>query len=92
MKAAVPVDSLLEEAYKIAERATAYSPVAIVFTRQMMDRNTAQPNPQEAHKIESLAMLYAGINDGREGVEAFPERQGADFILTEMPDFFPWQE
>jgi len=43
VKAVVPADQLLDEAYKIAAKIVAHSPVAVAFTRQMMYRNAAQP-------------------------------------------------
>jgi len=92
VKAVVPADSLLEEAYKIARKICSYSPVAIALTRQMMYRNAALPHPREAHKIDSLAMFYTSIGDGKEGVKAFLEKRDADFTQTEMPDFYPWEE
>ena len=45
VKAVVPADQLLEEAYKIARRIAQFSPVAIALTRQMMYRCAAQPHP-----------------------------------------------
>jgi len=95
IKAIVPAESLLEEAYKIARKITQHSPVAIALTRQMMYRNAAQPHPKEAHKIDSLAMFYTSINDGKEGVQAFLDKRAPAYTQKaskDMPDFFPWQE
>lgn len=95
VKAVVPAEALLEEAYKIARKICRYSPVAVALTRQMMYRNAAQAHPKEAHKIDSLAMFYTSIEDGKEGVQAFLEKREAVFTQqasTDMPDFFPWQE
>lgn len=50
VKAVVPADQLLEEAYKIARRIAQHSPVAIALTRQMMYRNAAQDHPSKPTK------------------------------------------
>ncbi len=63
VKAVVPADQLLEEAYKIARRIAQHSPVAIALTRQMMYRNAAQDHPIEAHKVDSLAIFYTSLNE-----------------------------
>jgi enoyl-CoA hydratase/carnithine racemase len=94
VKAVYPAETLLEEAYKIANKiANNTSAVAIALSRQMMYRNSAQPHPIEAHKIESLAMFYASVDDGKEGVNAFFEKREAKFSTTmseNKPPFYPW--
>lgn len=94
IKAIVPHDQLLAEAHKLAHRMTdSRSPVGIALTRQMMYRNSAQPHPMEAHKVDSLAMFYTSVNDGKEGVRAFLEKRPAEFTSkpsTDMPGFYPW--
>src|SRR5690606_10585516 len=61
-------DQLVEEALKIARRiASERSPVGVALTRQMMYRNSAQPHPMAAHQVDSLAMFYTSIGDGKEG-------------------------
>ncbi len=96
VKAVYPAETLLEEAYKIANKiANNTSAVAIAMSRQMMYRNSAQPHPIEAHKIESLAMFYASVDDGKEGVNAFFEKREAQFGSTmseNKPPFYPWWE
>ena len=95
VKAVVPADALLEEAYKIARRIAQHSPVAIALTRQMMYRCAAQPHPLEAHKVDSLAIFYTSQNSGKEGVQSFLEKRPASFTQrtsTDMPDFYPWWE
>jgi enoyl-CoA hydratase/carnithine racemase len=95
VKAVVPADQLLDEAYKIAAKIARHSPVAIALTRHMMYRNAAQPTPLEAHKIDSLAMFYTSKGDGKEGVQSFLEKREAEFsqqASTDMPDFYPWWE
>ncbi len=94
IKAIVPHDQLLAEAHKLAHRMTdGRSPVGIALTRQMMYRNAAQPHPLEAHKVDSLAMFYTSVNDGKEGVRAFLEKRPAQFTSrtsTDMPGFYTW--
>ena len=95
VKGVYPADQLLEEAYTIARKIVAYSPVAITLTRQMMYRNSAQNHPVEAHKIDSLAIYYASLKDGKEGISSFLEKRKPDFTQkssTDMPDFYPWWE
>ena len=45
----------------------------------MLYRNAAQPHPIEAHRIDSLAMFYTSIGDGKEGVRAFLEKRAPQF-------------
>ena len=95
LKAVVPADQLLEEAYSIARRIAQHSPVAIALTRQMMYRNAAQPHPIEAHKVDSLAIFYTSLNSGKEGVQSFLDKRPANFTQrtsTDMPPFYPWWE
>lgn len=93
VKAVVPADDLLAEAMKIARRiATERSAVGIALTRQMMYRNAAQPHPLAAHQVDSLAMFYTSIGDGKEGVQAFLDKRLARFTsqASDMPPFYPW--
>ena len=95
VKAVLPADQLLEEAYRIAARIAQHSPVSIALTRQMMYRNAAQSHPLEAHKVDSLAMFYSSISSGKEGVQSFLEKRPAEFTQrasTDMPPFYPWWE
>jgi enoyl-CoA hydratase/carnithine racemase len=92
LKAVVPPDKLLAEAHALARRITENrSPVAIALTRQMMYRNSAQPHPLEAHKVDSLAMFYTSVGDGKEGVRAFLEKRAPSFQAStsrHMPPFY----
>ena len=93
VKAVLPAEELLEEAYRIARRIAQHSPVAIALTRQMMYRNAAQPDPLEAHKVDSLAIYYCSLTSGKEGVQSFREKRPAEFsdrTSTDMPAFYPW--
>ncbi|NNG38725.1 crotonase/enoyl-CoA hydratase family protein [Flexivirga sp. ID2601S] len=89
-------DELLSAAYELAHRfVDGHSPVGVALTRQMMWRNSAQPHPVEAHRVDSLAMYYTSFGDGVEGVAAFNEKRPADFtakVSTDMPPFYPWQD
>ena len=93
VKGVYPADQLLEEAYKIARKIAKHSPVAITLARQMMYRNSAQNHPIEAHKVDSLAIYYTSIGDGKEGVKSFLEKRSPEFTKQsskDMPDFYPW--
>ena len=85
---------LLPTAYALAERfVRGRSPVATALMRQMLYRNSAEPHPVDAHRVESLAMFYTSMGDGREGVAAFREKRDADFtsrVSTDLPPFYPW--
>jgi len=90
-----PEDELLDAAYDLARKFThGRSPVATALARQMMYRNSAQPHPLEAHRVDSLAMFYTSVGDGKEGVAAFLEKRDPDFTgqTSKMPPFYPWQE
>ncbi|MDB5985056.1 MAG: enoyl-CoA hydratase [Nevskia sp.] len=93
LKAVYAPDKLLEEAYKLAHKFTDQrSPVAVALTRQMMYRNAAQAHPLEAHRVDSLAVFYTSVDDGKEGVKAFLEKRAPQFnsSIEQMPPFYPW--
>lgn len=79
----VAADDLLPTAYALAHRfVDGRSPVATALMRQMLYRNSAQPDPVDAHRVESLAMFYASMGDGKEGVAAFREKRAAEFTSS----------
>ncbi len=87
-------DDLLPAAYDLARRFTENrSPVATALARQMMYRNSAQPHPLEAHRVDSLAMFYTARGDGKEGVASFREKRDPRYTgrASQMPPFYPWQ-
>lgn len=93
VKAVYPHAELLAEAWMLAHKFTDNkSPVATMLMRHMLYRNSAQMHPLEAHRIESLAMFYASLGDGKEGVNAFREKRSPSFSskVSQPPSFFPW--
>lgn len=94
VKAVYAPDQLLSAARDLAHRIVDNrSPVSIALTRQMMYRNATQNHPLEAHKVDSLAMFYTSIGDGKEGVASFLEKRAPVFdstVTDDMPPFYPW--
>lgn len=87
-------DDLVEAACAFARSlVTNRSPVSIGLIRQMVLGNAAQSHPRAAHDVESLAMFYSSVGDGKEGVQAFLDKREADFTgkASAMPPFYPWQ-
>jgi enoyl-CoA hydratase/carnithine racemase len=88
-----PPEELLEAAKTFARSLiTDRSPVSIALIRQMVYRTSGEPHPLEAHRVESLAVFYTSIADGKEGVNAFNEKRAPIFRsqASSMPPFFPW--
>ncbi len=94
LRSVVEPDALLDTAYALARRfVTGRSPVATALTRQMMWRNAAQPHPVEAHRVDSLAMWWTSVHDGKEGVAAFTEKRSPAFTSSasrDLPGWLPW--
>jgi enoyl-CoA hydratase/carnithine racemase len=88
-----PRETLLSDACAFARSLVAgRSATAVALTRQMLYRNSAHASPLEAHCVESLAIFYASMGDGKEGVAAFREKRPASFTAraSQMPPFYPW--
>jgi enoyl-CoA hydratase/carnithine racemase len=91
VKAVYPPEQLLEEAYKLARKFTQNrSPVAVALTRQMLYRNSAERHPRDAHRVDSLAMFYTSVGDGKEGVRAFLDKRDPAFTssASALPPFY----
>jgi len=86
-----PDEDLLPRAVSVADAWTrGRSAVAVALSRQMVRRNAVLAHPAEAHRIDSLAMFWASIGDGKEGVAAFLDKRKPDFRsrASEMPQFY----
>lgn len=93
VKQVYPADQLLDEAIKLAHKFVAgRSAVAVALARQMLYRNSAADHPIVAHQVDSLAMFYTSVGDGKEGVQSFLEKRPAEFKqkASRMPPFYPW--
>lgn len=85
-----PHEDVRAEARALADRWTqGRSAVAVALARQMLWRNSAQPHPVEAHRVDTLAMFWTSVGDGKEGVAAFREKRAPQFRsrASEMPPF-----
>lgn len=86
-------EDLIDEATAFARQLVAErSPVSTALIRQMVYRNAGVTHPIDAHRVESLAMFYTSIADGREGVDAFIGKRKPAFSgkASAMPPFYPW--
>lgn len=77
----VPADRVLERALEIAEELVAgTAPVSVALTRQLMWRMLGAPDPEVAHRAESIGIHVRGTSgDVREGVESFLEKRDPKF-------------
>ena len=94
VRAVLPLEELLPAAMDLARTLVAgRSAVSMALIRQMVLANSALPHPRAAHDVESLAMFYTSLADGKEGVAAFLEKREAAFAgrTSVMPPFYPWQ-
>lgn len=92
VKQVLAPEALLPAAQALARKFTEHrSPVAVALARQMMYRNAAQPHPLEAHRVDSLAMFYTSLHDGKEGVRSFLEKRDPAYTArasSDMPPFY----
>ena len=92
VKQVLAPEALLPAAQALARKFTENrSPVAVALARQMMYRNAAQPHPLEAHRVDSLAMFYTSLHDGKEGVSSFLEKRDPAYTArasSDMPPFY----
>ena len=93
----VAPDALLPTAQALArEIADHTSAISVALSRQMLWKLLGADHPNEAHRLDSLAMFWTGRSeDAREGIRAFLEKRPARFPLrpsADMPPFYPWWE
>ena len=82
---------LLPRALEVADAWTRNrSQVATALTRQMLRRHPALVHPADAHRVDSLAMFWTSVGDGKEGVAAFREKRTPRFTgsTSKMPAFY----
>lgn len=87
------IDAARALAREIADNA---SPVSVAMTRAMLWRNSAQPHPMDAHRVDSRAIYRLSKSaDAKEGVQSFLDKRPPAFpgkVSSDMPDFYPWWE
>jgi enoyl-CoA hydratase/carnithine racemase len=92
VRSVVAPDELLPAATSLAHRyIDGRSGFATAAMRQMLYRNAGASHPIAAHRLESLAMFYASLGDGKEGVQAFLEKRPPEFTHPAhdgTPDLF----
>lgn len=84
-------EDAVERAVEVARSWTdGRSAVSVALTRQMVRRNASLPHPADAHRIDSLAMVWTSVGDGKEGVAAFVEKRAPNFTgsAVDLPDFY----
>ena len=89
----LPADEVLPRAIEIAREMTrGTAPVSAALTRQLMWRMLGAPDPEVAHRAESIGIYTRGKSaDIRAGVSAFLAKEEPDFpdrISDGLPDLF----
>jgi enoyl-CoA hydratase/carnithine racemase len=82
-------DELVPAAIELARTfVVGRSAAAIAMTRRLLLAGSGSAHPIEAHRRDSLAMWYASVGDGKEGVSAFLEKRAPQFTqsATQVPD------
>lgn len=95
VRSVVPAETLVDTARALARKfIDGRSPMATALARQMMWRNSAARHPVEAHRIDSLAMFYTALGDGKEGVAAFREKRPTKFVGSagKLHPFDAWDQ
>jgi enoyl-CoA hydratase/carnithine racemase len=73
-------DELLPAAQELARSfVKGRSATALGLAKRLIYHGAGAADPLEAHLSDSLAMFYASLGDGKEGVAAFLEKRPADF-------------
>lgn len=84
-------EDLLTRAVEVADAWTKNrSPVGTALARQMVRRNGALSHPADAHRIDSLAMFWTSVGDGKKGVASFLEKRTPRYTsrASQMPAFY----
>lgn len=89
----LPTERVLPRAIEIAREMTqGTAPVSAALTRQLMWRMLGAPDPEVAHRAESIGIYTRGKSaDVRAGVTAFLAKQEPDFpdrVSDGLPDLF----
>ena len=90
-------EELIKESVNLAKQFSASSaPVSVAMTRHMLWTFSADPDPENAHIIESKLIDSRGSSeDAKEGVMSFLQKRKPNFrnkISTDFPSIFPWRK
>jgi enoyl-CoA hydratase/carnithine racemase len=91
----IPAEDLMSEARDRARMiADRCAPVSLALMRRMAWRMQGASHPMQAHRLETLGILEAGMGpDAKEGVMSFLEKRPPEFamkVTEDMPDWHPW--